>query len=509
MKKRFAYILIFLFSILMLLPFLGKSQGGTWPVKYNDSDPSGAPSAAGTRLYFNTATNTLFTWEPAPSSTWRKQPKAFDQVSGCAAPAYTPTARQSTFAVNACTPPELYQYTGSAWECLNCVDGLNLTAGANITLTGTAPDITISADGDGNGIYGGSGMIPDGTVATRGLSSLIFGGDAADRIKINFTSSDGFYNHYIQNDGDGTIFSDVYDNGISPRQSVTYTANVGTASFDAQNANISFGLKTTGEMAFNGGGTTLKFDETNRLVKFDDQRDIGLQVGIEYAAYYPDIESNDPSIPSVQNVKALIASENGALGTGFTAGGGSGTIPAETVVTPQGLFSINTAVANAASQVVSIGDVYNAVGSPGGPTAVIFTPGGFTFGNSITRFSMDAIASQAQLGTDDSYIFIDETGIVEVIGKNDNRLIDDQGTIPHGLEYAGYYPAIETNNPSLTSTENVNSLKQKLVQYTTTDRDLIDTPANGYIIFCTDATADDSSTGVMQVWNGSAWKNAW
>ena len=50
-----------------------------------------------------------------------KYPKAFDQISGCAAPAYTPTARQSTFAVNSCTPkPELYQYTGSSWACLNC-----------------------------------------------------------------------------------------------------------------------------------------------------------------------------------------------------------------------------------------------------------------------------------------------------------------------------------------------------------------------------------------------------
>ena len=31
----------------------------------------------------------------------------------------------------------------------------------------------------------------------------------------------------------------------------------------------------------------------------------------------------------------------------------------------------------------------------------------------------------------------------------------------------------------------------------------------GSTIFCTDATATDASTGVMQTWNGSTWKNHW
>ena len=40
-------------------------------------------------------------------------------------------------------------------------------------------------------------------------------------------------------------------------------------------------------------------------------------------------------------------------------------------------------------------------------------------------------------------------------------------------------------------------------------RDLITSPNPGTTIFCTDATATDSSTGVMQVYNGTTWKNAW
>lgn len=44
---------------------------------------------------------------------------------------------------------------------------------------------------------------------------------------------------------------------------------------------------------------------------------------------------------------------------------------------------------------------------------------------------------------------------------------------------------------------------------TTTQRDAISSPATGLMIYNTDATATDTSTGVLQVWNGSVWKNAW
>ena len=163
---------------LLFLPALAYSQGGTWPVKYNDSDPSGAPSASGTRIYFNTATNTLWFWEPAPSSTWRKQPKAFDQITGCAAPAYTPTARQSTFAVNSCDPPELYQYTGAAWELLNA--GTTYTAGTGIDITGdvitnTLPNVvqTLSIAGQDLTLSGGGGTVEIPGVSVAGSSGDI------------------------------------------------------------------------------------------------------------------------------------------------------------------------------------------------------------------------------------------------------------------------------------------------------------------------------------------------
>lgn len=48
-----------------------------------------------------------------------------------------------------------------------------------------------------------------------------------------------------------------------------------------------------------------------------------------------------------------------------------------------------------------------------------------------------------------------------------------------------------------------------LTRMTTAQRDAIPSPATWLTIICTDCTATDTSTGVMQVWNGSVWKNAW
>lgn len=340
-----------LLFLLLLIPFFGFSQGGTWPVRYNDSDPSGAPSAAGTRLYFNTATNTLFFWEPAPSSTWRKQPKAFDQISGCAAPAYTPTARQSTFAVNSCTPkPELYQWTGSAWALLNPETlytegtGIDITGGV---ITNTAPNIVqeLSISGQEIELSGGGGRI---------------------EIPVNPT----LYT------SDGTL---------QATRTVEFGGN---------------------QLLFRGGVFDYFFEDgdyTNGLV--------------------------------------LNAGE-----TAFSVGDGSTRQISSFAANPNQLEFLHK-------------------GADRKETRLIFNDNGAEIESAIVGFL--------------------------------------------GLKYNIFYPDIETNPQSITDVQTVNSLKQKLVSYTESERDAISSPATGYVIFCTDATATDTSTGVMQVWNGSVWKNAW
>ena len=44
---------------------------------------------------------------------------------------------------------------------------------------------------------------------------------------------------------------------------------------------------------------------------------------------------------------------------------------------------------------------------------------------------------------------------------------------------------------------------------TNTQKTAISSPATGLTVYCTDCTATDASTGVMQTYNGSTWKNNW
>jgi hypothetical protein len=52
------------------------------------------------------------------------------------------------------------------------------------------------------------------------------------------------------------------------------------------------------------------------------------------------------------------------------------------------------------------------------------------------------------------------------LGVDGVNIFTDASILGLGLQYANYYPDIETNDNSLTSTKNVNALKQTPVSYT-------------------------------------------
>jgi len=189
-----------LLFLLLLIPFLGNSQATfTAPVGYNTGAPTATPSGVGTRWRFDLLTGKKYTWLPG-SLSWDEDARGIDQVAGCSAPLYTPGYNQSTFAVNSCTVPELYQWTGAAWVRLN--EGEVYTAGTGISIDGsnvitnTSPNVvqTLSIAGQDLTLSGGGGTVaipgvswpllaPDGTVsapsysfANSGGTGMYFGG---------------------------------------------------------------------------------------------------------------------------------------------------------------------------------------------------------------------------------------------------------------------------------------------------------------------------------------------
>lgn len=294
MKKSLAYLLIFLFSVLMLLPLVGKSQATfTAPVGYNTGAPTATPSGVGTRWRIDLLTGKKYTWLPGTLS-WDEDARGIDQVAGCSAPLYTPGYNQSTFAVNACSPPVLYQWTGAAWDCLNCTGyiagtGIDITGGV---ITNTAPNIVqeLSISGQDLTLSGGGGTVAipggvniynaDGTVSENRAVTL------NDKI-LTFSSNDGFlYGTQTISAGQMSM-SQEFDDG----EGGTFFNNF----FQDANGFLLLRRNPSNEnhqMTLNNDGLLIQSDAANWQ-------------GAKYDIEYPDILTDPRSIPDVGAVDLL------------------------------------------------------------------------------------------------------------------------------------------------------------------------------------------------------------
>lgn len=126
--KNIFYILIAAFSLILHAKCVGQNNivyGAG--ISYTNGVPTFVPPSKSARVAIDTVTSKWY--EYATPGGWRWSGDRVQDISGCAAPAYTPGKAQSRLVLNACTEaqnghgPELYKYTGSAWLCLNCSTG--------------------------------------------------------------------------------------------------------------------------------------------------------------------------------------------------------------------------------------------------------------------------------------------------------------------------------------------------------------------------------------------------
>ena len=170
------YIFSILFCVILQTGFsqIYKTVG----ISYTNTTPTYTPAKAGSWLALDTVTWKYYTYN---GSTWLSDGYRIQTISGCSAPAYTPTKFQSLLVINACTAgqggPELYFWTGLVWLQIN--EGQAYTAGTGIAISGsneisnTAPDQTVVLN-EGAGIDV-TGTYPNFTLAstiTQGLTSL-------------------------------------------------------------------------------------------------------------------------------------------------------------------------------------------------------------------------------------------------------------------------------------------------------------------------------------------------
>jgi len=124
MKHILFFILLFISA-----PVFGQTLYTTG-VTFCAGVPVHNPGTTGAKWALDTTTWNLYV--RSYGTTWTLIGNNWIQnISGCAAPAYTPTKFQSNVAINACTPAEMYIYDGSSWNLVGGSGGLTGTGLAN------------------------------------------------------------------------------------------------------------------------------------------------------------------------------------------------------------------------------------------------------------------------------------------------------------------------------------------------------------------------------------------
>lgn len=321
--------------------------------------------------------------------------------------------------------------------------GATYTAGTGISITGavisnTAPNVVqeLSISGQDLTLSGGGG-----TVEIPGLHSEVLTGDVL--IDGAFVSNVEFQNtNLLRFAGAAVVFQAVSSLDFNS-ESTTY------------NIDNEFNLNVAGNTLF----------QTNNL-------------GIQYGSYQPDIITNPQSIPDVQGVLELIAStpvEGVSLGTGFTAGGGSGSIPSATVAgltgdgfsfagqAPFFIFTDNGGGSGANVEIIQEGSInMSTYGDKGSSIAMTLSPsdGAFTaLGANLEFKAGDNESLIAFNMNDQAALFLDAAA--NTVSFTDNR------ATPIGIEYTADYSATIAANPrSIPDVGTVDLLKQTPVSYT-------------------------------------------
>lgn len=187
----------------------------------------------------------------------------------------------------------------------NEIQTLSLS-GSDLSLSLGGGTVTLPGGADGNGIYSGDGTIPAGTIATWGAGTVTttWGGDGYN---VNSWAA-GDYSSLAQFGPDGTVLLSN-NSGNSHDVSFVFIADDGLQ-VATTNTNQSY-TTTSGNITYAVVGGTVQFDAGTKIFTLDEAgdkfeiTDNGDGLGMKYSAEYPNILTNDLSIPYIKLIKEM------------------------------------------------------------------------------------------------------------------------------------------------------------------------------------------------------------
>ena len=344
---------------------------------------------------------------------------------------------------------------------------VGLTGSGITVITGTYPNFTITSNEvDGSttnelqnlSLSGQSLSISSGT----GVTLPVVGVTAGTGISVSASSG----NYTVSNTGDlsttnelNTSFSvsgsnlaltdaggtiNVAVSSIAPVQAVS--AGTGISISGTTTRTITNSAPDQTVALTNGGGIAVSGTYPNFTLTAADQSATNELQTLS-------IDGSDLTLSNGGGTVTLPGGASDALGTGFTGGGGDGTIPGANVVISGGDLNID----NQASVSISMGDVQG----NGQGIGLRLSDITFQFGNPFGAGNYSVISN---IDGSDNFISIQTPDKEFKFDATSAKFYDLRAT-PIGLEYAAEYPDILTNDRSLPDVGTVNLLKQTPVSY--------------------------------------------
>lgn len=371
---------LLLFIVLMLAGSVSGQVVKTAAVPYTKGASPFTPNiASSSELRVDTAASQLYWWD-RDGLTWRIFRPGVDVISGGVAPAYTPRDNQSLFAVNASS--ELYYYNSPSW-------------------------VQIGGSG-GGGIYGGSGNVPDATVATLIEDFEFAGGDTT-----SFTLSTGTTNG-------GQLFSNL--------------AGISVIHRDTASNYLEFNNAGAG---FTFGGTFDRLTITGRDARYAaDYSGTFSQRSLVDKAYV------DGVIPNIVATNGLTESPANTIALGGTLSGataiaaGANTLSVTTSTASANPVSITSTTGNSLNVTATTGICVNASATGGNATGVFNKHASSTTGVGVPFQITRSSTGTTTAGVANAFDFYIQNGSGAL--PNCTRLVSTLTTVTNGAEVSSF-----------------------------------------------------------------------
>lgn len=440
--------------LILLFTFLSFSLSAqiirTVGIVYTGTSPTHTPSSQGAWVAIDTLTGQWYERDQT-AGIWREMGARLQATNTYGVPSYTPSKQRGRLAIN--SGDSLYYYQAGTWTHINDVGSVDLTPYVEYADSLTTFVTPTMLDDTSAAIRGDFPVNTDSTTVLFQDSILIYytiNGVEYDRDTIRTSGSGGGGG----GGGSHVQYSDSLTVFVTPSQLVDSLATIPDS--------IVTGYGVTGYLPQYNSTSTL--DTTGMY--WDGSK---LGIGIIPSAFPLEVQGRITSygkgtISGIQierNVGGAfhVIRDDGSNNVGIYAGGAGRVFLAPAAV--QAL----TAFYSGSAAFVGIGQTT--------PTARLHITG------SGSTSATTALLVENSTGTDALKINDAQQVTIGTGAHTASSILDVQSTT------AGFLPP----------------------RMTTVQRDAISSPANGLIIFCSDCTATDGSTGVSQTFSSSSWRN--